>query len=451
MATENPGTLSIQTSESYGVNTIVIRPSAGAFDAERQNIIDGLTSAQSEVPGWNNEVRDKQLVGGVVRTSDTVVTITLDAQASYNISANETIEATIPAAALVTASSPVTATPTFDITAAAPTISWVAGEDSLLTSDDGITWADNTLPAAMGGNTINDIEYGDGLWIAVGDGGKMMRSTDADIWTATDVSAIFTTEVLFAIHYSDDKDLWMVISTARKTATSSDGITWNQKGDFDASGTIQTIQLTEGDGVWFANHYMSGSGSGKLRKSVDDGVSWSQVVAMEGSDTKGALYANGVSLAISASRTDNSRRSTDNWATSSTFTFPAGGGGLHNGIFGNGLFVETSEGGGVYSSADGSSWTWRVGPTDLYDVDFWDGLFVVEGFGSEFFSFTDTTTWTSRIDATTGTALSYGGIHNEPDTFSFTDQTGVATSSVIHSNIWGLYAKVAKRGTIVGR
>ena len=315
------------------------------------------------------------------------------------------------------------------------TISWVAGEDTLLTSDDGITWADDGLPAAMATNTINDIEYGDGLWIAVGNGGKMMRSTDAVTWTATDVSAIFTTEVLFTIHYSDDKDLWMVISTARKTATSSDGITWNQKGDFDASGTIQTIQLTEGDGVWFANHYMSGSGSGKLRKSVDDGVSWSQVVAMEGSDTKGALYANGVSLAISASRTDNSRRSTDNWATSSTFTFPAGGGRLHNGIFGNGLFVETSAGGGVYSSADGSSWTWRVGPTDLYDVEFGDGLFVVDGFGAHFYTSTDTITWTSRIDATSGDAPTYGGPHNEPDAFTFTDQTGVATSTVINSNI----------------
>ena len=45
---------------------------AGAtFNAIRQDIIDGLDSAQSELLGWNNEVRDKEVVGAVVRDSDT--------------------------------------------------------------------------------------------------------------------------------------------------------------------------------------------------------------------------------------------------------------------------------------------------------------------------------------------------------------------------------------------
>ena len=48
-----------------------------AFDAQRQNIIHGLNSAQSETLGWNNEVRDKLDVSAVVRTADTVVTITI--------------------------------------------------------------------------------------------------------------------------------------------------------------------------------------------------------------------------------------------------------------------------------------------------------------------------------------------------------------------------------------
>ncbi|MCK5319193.1 MAG: hypothetical protein KAJ55_14875 [Anaerolineales bacterium] len=88
---------------------------AGApFQAIRQDIIDGLTSAQSELTGWNNEVRDKMSVTEVARTSDTVVTITFAAQAGYNITADETITATIPASAVVTGG-PYVATPTFDI------------------------------------------------------------------------------------------------------------------------------------------------------------------------------------------------------------------------------------------------------------------------------------------------------------------------------------------------
>jgi hypothetical protein len=84
----------------------------GTFDAIRQDIIDGLDSAQSETNGWNAEVRDKQGVSGVVRTSDTVVTITLDAQAAYDITATETITVTVPDSA-VAGTGPYTATPTF--------------------------------------------------------------------------------------------------------------------------------------------------------------------------------------------------------------------------------------------------------------------------------------------------------------------------------------------------
>jgi len=91
---------------------------AGAtFNAQRQNIIDGLDSAQSEATGWNAEVRDKEVVTAVVRTSDTVVTITLSAAAAYDVTADETITVTVPASALVTSVSALTATPTIGVTA----------------------------------------------------------------------------------------------------------------------------------------------------------------------------------------------------------------------------------------------------------------------------------------------------------------------------------------------
>jgi hypothetical protein len=73
---------------------------AGAtFEAQRQNIIDGMDSAQSELTGWNNEVRDKEVVGAVVRTSDTVVTITLTASPAYDITVSEAITVTVPGTA----------------------------------------------------------------------------------------------------------------------------------------------------------------------------------------------------------------------------------------------------------------------------------------------------------------------------------------------------------------
>jgi hypothetical protein len=84
------------------------------FDDVRADIIAGLDSAQAEGTGWNAEVRDKEVVASVVRTSDTVVTVTLSAQAAYDITAQETITVTVPAVAVL-AGNAIVATPTFTV------------------------------------------------------------------------------------------------------------------------------------------------------------------------------------------------------------------------------------------------------------------------------------------------------------------------------------------------
>lgn len=98
--------------------TTWIAAGALSFDLQRQNIINGLTSAQSELLGWNLVVKALQGVSGVVRTSATVVTITLDAFATYDITATETITVTVPSTAVLSGAS-IVATPTFTVTAIA--------------------------------------------------------------------------------------------------------------------------------------------------------------------------------------------------------------------------------------------------------------------------------------------------------------------------------------------
>lgn len=91
-----------------------IAAGAASFDLQRDEIIAGCTSAQSETLGWNLVPKALQGLAGVVRTSDTVVTITWDAQATYNITANETITVTVPSTATVGANTLI-ATPTFGV------------------------------------------------------------------------------------------------------------------------------------------------------------------------------------------------------------------------------------------------------------------------------------------------------------------------------------------------
>jgi len=90
------------------------------FSQQRQNILNGISSAQSEITGWNKEVRDKESIVSVVRTSDVIVTITLSAALDYDITVAEVITVTVPDEALTNSSVAVIGIPTIGVTADVP-------------------------------------------------------------------------------------------------------------------------------------------------------------------------------------------------------------------------------------------------------------------------------------------------------------------------------------------
>lgn len=120
------GTVTASTVEAdivAGGKTIIITlvgdtwvATGATFDAERQNIINGLDSGQAEATGWDAVVKATLGVAAVVRTSDTVVTITLTAFATYDITAIETITTTVPDSA-IEGTGALVATPTFTVDA----------------------------------------------------------------------------------------------------------------------------------------------------------------------------------------------------------------------------------------------------------------------------------------------------------------------------------------------
>ena len=85
-----------------------------AFADIRQDIINGIDSAQSEAGGWDAQVKAKLVVADVVRDSSTQVTVTLSAGIDYNTTADEVITVTVPASAL-TGGVPIVATPTLPV------------------------------------------------------------------------------------------------------------------------------------------------------------------------------------------------------------------------------------------------------------------------------------------------------------------------------------------------
>lgn len=86
----------------------------GDDNAITDALIAGLDSDGAEATGWDAVVKAGLAHGDVTRDSDTQLTILLPAFASYDIAANETITATIPATALTGAVETV-ANPTFTV------------------------------------------------------------------------------------------------------------------------------------------------------------------------------------------------------------------------------------------------------------------------------------------------------------------------------------------------
>ena len=114
-------TTAVESDIVAGGKTIIITltnetwVSGADFTNALPSIRNNLFSAQSEAGGWNNKVRFNIPDANIVRTSDTVVTITLQAQADYSITANETITVTVPYQA-TTHGTQFVASPTFTIT-----------------------------------------------------------------------------------------------------------------------------------------------------------------------------------------------------------------------------------------------------------------------------------------------------------------------------------------------
>ena len=95
------------------VTTVASPVGPNSFAGQRQDIIDGMVSNLDDANGWNVRRADFP-VTDVVRTSDTVATITLSASSAYTIPAAETVTITLPASILAI-SHDIIATPSFTI------------------------------------------------------------------------------------------------------------------------------------------------------------------------------------------------------------------------------------------------------------------------------------------------------------------------------------------------
>ena len=316
----------------------------------------------------------------------------------------------------------------------------------IYTSSDGIAWT-----ARSSDNTVVDITYGNGIFLAVGINGSILTSPDGAEWTARDSG---TTNWLYRVTFGNG--IFVAVGDNGTILTSPDGITWTARD----SGTTNWLY-----GVTFGNGMFVAVGNHGTILTSPNGITWT--VRNSGIDSylNGVTYGNGIFVAagydpggIIITSPDGIIWTARDSGIDSYFTGVT---------YGSGTFIVVGYI-GISSSADGIIWISRTSGTtrDLNDVTFGNGTFVAVGaYGTTIVTSPDGIIWTYRNSGTikniaqvkyfNNTFVALAGdtrntILASPDGIEWTtrySETDVYLSGVTYGN--GIFVVVGSNGKIV--
>jgi len=153
---------------------------------------------------------------------------------------------------------------------------------------NGVDWITQT--SGFGSTAIRGVGYGDGLYVAVGDDGKLSTSPNGTTWT-TRTSGFGTTDI-YGVTYGDG--LYVAVGSSGTMTTSTDGTTWTTR--TSGFGTTRIYGVTYGDGL-----YVAVGSSGTLTTSTD-GTTWTTRTSGFGSTLiYGVTHGDGLYVAVGLS------------------------------------------------------------------------------------------------------------------------------------------------------
>jgi len=263
-----------------------------------------------------------------------------------------------------------------------------------------------------------------GLFMAVGSGGKILRSTDNGSSWDIATSCQFSTN-LYGITFGNNT--FVGVGENGNIVRSTD----NGSSFDNVTSPIETNLY----GITFGNNTFVGVGTdGKIVRSTDNGSSWDNATSPIGTYLNGVTFGNNTFVAVGTS--GKIVRSTDNgtsWdnATSNTATTLWGVG------FGNNTFVGVGVSGKIVRSTDNaSSWDNATSNTSnlLRGVTFGNNTFVADGYsGNIVRSMDNGTNWDN---ATSPTANTLYGVVFGNNTFVGVGASGNIVRSTDNGSSW---------------
>ena len=338
------------------------------------------------------------------------------------------------------------------------------GAGNIGTSQDGITWVTTNKP-----DSFRNVNYVNGMFIAVGQAGTIVTSTDGLNWMDRESG---TSDNLDAVAYG--KSIYVIVGsnlegTSGTILTSTDGITWTPR----SSGTAARLcDVTFGNETFVAvgdprGFYSLGQGTETVVLTSIDGIDWSRSVRQPAPDHSftGVTFANGNFYISDGCGHGSILFSSDgaNWTARNTSTLD----GIVQIYYNNGTYIAAGLGGVIQTSTDAISWTLRTTGTTAWfnGVSYGNGTFVAVG-SEGIYTSADGVGWLLRktiwnFVGAYGSCVTYGGgifvaagengqIFTSPDGVTWTARTS-GTTQLLHGVTYGngIFVVVGVSGTIL--
>ena len=234
----------------------------------------------------------------------------------------------------------------------------------------------------------NDLFYGNGRFVSVGDAGKVYSSSNGINWN---LRAAGTSRRLSGAGWGAGR--FVVVGDSGTILTSADGFTWATNGVTPA---VNLRQVAYGNGLFVA----VGGGSGVF--TSPEGLNWRHAAAPAYS-LNALTYGLGQFVAVGPSNLVFTSTNATDWQTGQTGTGP-----LYDLAWDGRHFVAVGAN-SIISSDDAQSWTPRLSGT-FYRICSGVGGFLASSVGGPLLSSPDGVLWTPRTAGVpdTATALAFG-------------------------------------------
>jgi hypothetical protein len=181
----------------------------------------------------------------------------------------------------------------YDFTAPAGYRGWVA------TSPDGVTWTQRYWTGAW----LNAIAHGGGVYVAAGDEGSVLRSTNGTSWSPVSISGVTTSITFEGLAWNGSVFLLTGYTDGNggvKVFTSTDGLNWMDQAAGAGVASWQDLRKV----AWLNDRFVGSGWYSKLRVSTDGGTSFTSTRS-DSESTPALAYGNGIWFAAGVNQSNS--------------------------------------------------------------------------------------------------------------------------------------------------